>query len=184
SSRSRELELSLCATLYSEVESLECSLFGKDGQSLLYDIRFESYGWIVSMERYLKLNFVQVEKLHSVVIALVDHSLNWYQWWEEQSLGSSWKEFNRVGILHIGIIEQIHVGLELNDTESLSELMVLALLHEEEKNLCSTEMWTGCEKEKKNRKGNHHGNTLTGLAKVAGHSWLELGAEIQWKAIC
>jgi hypothetical protein len=72
------------------------------------------------------------------------------------------------------------VGLELNDTESLSEFMVLALLHEGEKNLCSTdvESWTGCKKKWKER-GVTMETPSWSLAKVAGYSWLELGAEIQ-----
>jgi hypothetical protein len=58
------------------------------------------------------------------------------------------------GILHNGITEQIHVGLELNDTESLSEFMVLALLHEGGKNLCSTETWSrGLVVKKNGKKG-------------------------------
>lgn len=55
----------------------------------------DTFGWIVRVERYFKLNSVLEEMQDTVVIAL-----NRYQWWEEQSSTSSWEEFKGVLICH------------------------------------------------------------------------------------
>ncbi|PNX62188.1 hypothetical protein L195_g061033, partial [Trifolium pratense] len=44
------------------------------------------YGWLVRVERYFRLNEVRMQdKVDTVVLAMEEKSLNWFQWWEEQT---------------------------------------------------------------------------------------------------
>ncbi|WVZ06903.1 hypothetical protein V8G54_020249 [Vigna mungo] len=57
----------------------------------------DTYGWLVRVEHYFKLNSVsEDEKLDAMMVALEGQGLNWYQWWEEQTTVRSWEDFKTV----------------------------------------------------------------------------------------
>lgn len=69
------------------------------------------------VERYFWVNGVQEEeKLDVVVVTLEDRALNWYQWWEEETLDFSWGEFKRA------VIRRFQPGLVQNPLGPLLSL--------------------------------------------------------------
>ncbi|KAJ1416998.1 Retrotransposon gag domain [Sesbania bispinosa] len=74
----------------------------------------DTYGWLVRVECYFKLNSVlEDEKLDAVLVALEGQALNWYQWWEEQAVVRSWEDFKTAAL------RRFQPGLAQNPFEPL-----------------------------------------------------------------
>ncbi|KAJ1376650.1 Retrotransposon gag domain [Sesbania bispinosa] len=65
----------------------------------------EAYGWIIRIERFLRVNDKRdEEKMEAVLVALEDRALHWYQWWEEQTPSPTWDQFKAVVIRRFQLV--------------------------------------------------------------------------------
>ncbi|PNX56649.1 hypothetical protein L195_g058311, partial [Trifolium pratense] len=77
----------------------------------------DAYGWLVRIERYFRLNGVRTQdKVDAVILAMEDKALNWFQWWEEQTLLRTWEEFKQA------VIRRFQPGLIQNPLGPLLSL--------------------------------------------------------------
>ncbi|PNX61324.1 hypothetical protein L195_g052396, partial [Trifolium pratense] len=77
----------------------------------------DAYGWLVRVERYFRLAEIRVQdKVDTVVLALEEKALNWFQWWETQTPLRTWGEFK------IAVLKRFQPGLLQNPLGPLLSL--------------------------------------------------------------
>lgn len=77
----------------------------------------DTYGWLVRVERYFRLNGVRMrDKLDAVVLDMEDKALSWYQWWEEKAPLRTWEEFK------VAVLRRFQPGLLHNPMGPLLRL--------------------------------------------------------------
>ena len=54
----------------------------------------DAYGWVNRLECYFQIKGVtEAERLEAILVAMEGKALNWYQWWENNSINPTWEGF-------------------------------------------------------------------------------------------